>query len=331
VRNACRQSKEVVQGGARVEPRATWLLGGSRRLASAGIASANQDAAALAAHALGSEGEADRSRRAISSLHSPAWWNNAARRVPIERLTGWVRFRQLDFLVGEGLFLPQPETSCVVGWVADAARRLIASGRENPVCVDLCCGAGTIALSVASEVPQAIVHGVEVDPGAHAWAARNAHRLALDVHLHGMDSAEALDELNGSVDIVTSNPPYVATGELASVSPEVRDHDPAIALAGGDDGLDVIRIVERTARRLLRPGGTLAVEHSDRQGQAALNLFHRSTYWTNLAAHQDRERLDRFITATRLRARVRSVTGRELLGVDHYIRAGPGIKDLGEA
>ncbi|HEX4430670.1 MAG TPA: peptide chain release factor N(5)-glutamine methyltransferase [Frankiaceae bacterium] len=307
------------------------MLGGSRRLASAGIASANQDAAALAAHALGSEGEADLTPTRDQLAAFASLVEQRCARVPIERLTGWVRFRQLDLLVGEGLFLPQPETSCVVGWVADAARRLIASGRENPVCVDLCCGAGTIALSVASEVPQAIVHGVEVDPGAHAWAARNAHRLALDVHLHGMDSAEALDELNGSVDIVTSNPPYVATGELASVSPEVRDHDPAITLAGGDDGLDVIRIVERTARRLLRPGGTLAVEHSDRQGQAALNLFHRSTYWTNLAAHQDHERLDRFITATRLRARVRSVAGRELLGVDHYIRAGPGIKDLGEA
>jgi release factor glutamine methyltransferase len=279
-----------------------WLLEGTKRLSSAGIASAERDAGLLAVHALGTSDQGEPppipTRDQLATFASLV--DQRCARVPVARLTGRVRFRQLDLHVGPGVFLPQPETSCVIDWVADAARRLLALGCEHPVCVDLCCGAGTIALSVATEVPQAIVHGVEVDPDAFAWASRNARRLGLDVRLHCADGSDALEELNGHVDIVTSNPPYVASGEMASVSPEVRDHDPAIALAGGDDGLDVIRIVERAARRLLRPGGMLAVEHSDRQGHAALDLLRRSDCWTDIAGHQDHDRLDRFITAIRL-------------------------------
>jgi release factor glutamine methyltransferase len=166
--------------------------------------------------------------------------------------------------------------------------------------VDLCCGAGTIALSLAAEIPQAVVHAVEVASDAIAWAARNADHLGLEVHLHHADASAALSRLNGSVDIVTSNPPYVAAGEMARVRPEVRDYDPAVALAGGGDGLDVIRIVENSARRLLRPGGKVAVEHSDRQGRSALEVFRRRGCWVDLTGHQDAEGLDRFVTASRL-------------------------------
>ncbi len=220
-------------------------------------------------------------------------------RVPLEHLIGYARFRSLELLVGPGVFVPQPETSCVVQWAVDKARALIALGHQHPLCVDLCTGSGTIALSLAHEVTPAWVHAVELDPRALAWADRNAKHCGLSLTLHEGDVAEALRSLDGCFDIVTSNPPYVATSELAGVRPEVRDHDPAIALGAGPDGLDIIRSVEQTAGRLLRPGGAVVVEHSDRQGSAAPKLFAATGRWLDVADHRDHDGLDRFVTATR--------------------------------
>jgi release factor glutamine methyltransferase len=222
-----------------------------------------------------------------------------AQREPLEHLVGKVRFRSLDLLVGPGVFVPQPETSSVVQWAVDRLRELLASGVSHPVCVDLCTGSGTIALSLAAEVPAAVVHAVELDPGALAWTERNAKHHGLPVTLHPGDVAHALPGLDGTFDLVASNPPYVATGELEQVRPEVRDHDPAVALGAGNDGLDIIRAVEAAARRLLRPGGLLVVEHSDRQGESAPAVFANGGIWADVRDHQDHDGLDRFVTAVR--------------------------------
>lgn len=221
------------------------------------------------------------------------------RREPLEHLVGKVRFRSLDLLVGPGVFVPQPETSSVVQWAVDRLNELLAGGVANPLCVDLCTGSGTIALSLAAEVPQAVVHAVELDPGALAWTERNAKHHGLPVSAHQGDVAHSLPEFDGRLDLVASNPPYVATGEMGQVKPEVRDHDPAIALGAGSDGLDVIRAVESAARRLLRSGGLLVVEHSDRQGSSAPAVFGDPDVWTNVQDHHDHDGLDRFVTAVR--------------------------------
>jgi release factor glutamine methyltransferase len=192
-----------------------------------------------------------------------------ASRVPLQHLTGSVGFRYVDLAVGPGVFVPRPETEVVAGVAVDLA----AACGESPVVVDLCSGSGAIALSVANELPAAQVHAVELDPDALRWLSRNAtaRREAGDtgIGIHQDDAREALPELDGSVDVVVSNPPYVAHDELAVVDPEVRDHDPHVALVAGEDGLAVIRDVARTAWRLLRPGGWVVVEHSDRQGESA--------------------------------------------------------------
>jgi release factor glutamine methyltransferase len=230
-----------------------WLQQAHQRLAAAGIAWPERDARALATHLFGvwSVADPDLTLAAEQLAAFSALVAQRCAHVPLERLIGWVRFRQLEFLVGPGVFIPQPETSCVVQWAVDAARRLLTSGLERPLFIDLCSGAGTIALSLASEVPEAVVHAVEVDSDALAWAARNVAHHRLAVHLHRADAADAVPELNGQVDIVTSNPPYVATGEMDQVSTEVREHDPEIALGAGPDGLDIIRRVEWAARRPL--------------------------------------------------------------------------------
>lgn len=226
-------------------------------LTEAEVTSAEHDARALAAYA-------ERTGADFAELV-----RRRASRVPLQHLVGSVGFRYIDLDVGPGVFVPRPETEVVAGIAIDRAREAGAA----PVVVDLCSGSGVIALSVANEVPGAAVHAVELDPDALSWLARNAtaRREAGDtaVTIHRGDAAHALPELDGCVDVVVSNPPYVAADEITLVDPEVRDHDPMLALVAGDDGLAVIRDVAATAWRLLRPGGWVVVEHSDRQGESA--------------------------------------------------------------
>src|SRR3954451_6854456 len=213
----------------------------ARVLDIAGVDSPEHDARVLTAHAVATGADLDELvRRRVA-------------RVPLQHITGVAGFRYLDLAVGAGVFVPRPETEVVAGVAIDLAR---AAGPE-PVVVDLCSGSGAIALSVAHEVPGAQVHAVEIDPAALRWLTRNAadRRAAGDpgIGIHQDDAAQAVRDLDGLVDVVVSNPPYVAADELAAVDPEVRDHDPRIALVAGDDGLATIRIVAASAARLLRP------------------------------------------------------------------------------
>jgi release factor glutamine methyltransferase len=167
---------------------------------------------------------------------------------------------------------------------------------------DLGTGSGAIALAIGQEVPRARVHAVEADPLARAWAERNvasyaetATYTAGRVMLHAGDFADVLGELDGSVDLVISNPPYIPVG--ASVPPEVGEYDPPSALWSGTDGMTAIRVVERTARRLLRPGGLVAVEHGWQQGAAVYWVFPEESGWRDTRNHKDLTGRDRFVTA----------------------------------
>jgi release factor glutamine methyltransferase len=248
------------------------LRAATERLRAAGVDSAQWDVEQLAAFVAG----VSRSRLAVLTELDAAC---AARfeelvarradRVPLQHLTGSVGFRYIDLDVGPGVFIPRPETEVVAGIAVDLAREAGAS----PVVVDLCSGSGAIALAVANELPGADVHAVELDESAVRWLTRNATRRRdagdTGIAVHQADVSDALPELNGTVDVVVSNPPYVAADELELVDPEVRDHDPRLALVADHDGLAVIRQVAVTALRLLRPGGWVVVEHSDRQGESA--------------------------------------------------------------
>jgi release factor glutamine methyltransferase len=149
------------------------------------------------------------------------------------------------------------------------------------VLVDLCTGSGALALALATEVPGSTVHAVERSAEALAWARRNADEHEPAVRARG-STCTLLDgdattcagadgplaHLAGTVDVVVTNPPYVPDDAVPR-EPEVRDHDPHLALFGGPDGLAVVRPVAEQAVRLLRPGGLLLVEHADAQGEAA--------------------------------------------------------------
>jgi release factor glutamine methyltransferase len=272
------------------------------RLAAAGIDRPADDARVLAAHVLDLPTSDDLdptdeiAGEAASDLAELV--SRRAERVPLPHLTGRVHFRDIDLLVGPGVFVPQPETEPVVGWAVDTVR---AERIGRPLAADLCTGSGTIALALAHELPHAEVHAVERDPGALVWARRNGRARAsagdppVTWHLH--EVAGCLPELDGRLDLVAANPPYVATTERHVPDPEVLDHDPSIALWAGEDGLDLVRDIEVAARRLLRPGGWLVVEHSDRQGTTAPAVFTDAGGWAEVTDHPDQEGRDRFVTA----------------------------------
>ncbi|MDH2428114.1 peptide chain release factor N(5)-glutamine methyltransferase [Sphaerisporangium sp. TRM90804] len=266
------------------------------RLAEAGVPSPRTDAEEIAAFVHGV-------RR--GELHTVAdgefdalFWEGVARREarePLQHITGRAYFRYLSLEVGPGVFVPRPETEVVAGWAIDRLREMDVA---SPVVADLGTGSGAIALSIAQEVALAQVHAVEVDPEAYGWAKRNIVEHGQGrVSLHPEDLADCLPELDGRVDLVVSNPPYIPPGAVPR-DPEVRDYDPSRALYGsGADGLDEIRAVERTARRLLRPGGMVAVEHADEQGSAVYLVFPEDRGWRDTRTHADLTGRDRFVTA----------------------------------
>ena len=263
----------------------------ARRLEAADVPSARHDAEQLAAHALGIWRSRLHTAPFFTTEQFTAFSANVARREsrePLQHIVGTAPFRHLELAVGPGVFVPRPETEVLVDAV-------LAAAPQGALVVDLCAGSGAIALSVAYERPDTTVHAVERDEEAFAWLSRNAAGSRVSTHL--ADAADALPALDGTVDVVASNPPYVRAGQ--DLQPEVSGFDPAQALWGGVDGLDVVRIVERRAARLLRPGGFLAIEHEDTHGEEGPALLAASGSWTEIAGHLDLTGRPRFVTARR--------------------------------
>lgn len=291
------------------------LAEATRILAAAGVASPGPDALALAAHRLG-VGVGEAHRLALLGATEPDGLGDLvaarAQRIPLQHLTGRAGFRRLELSVGPGVFVPRPETEITAGLVIDWLRAELDRGRSpapgssagsspSPLVVDLGTGSGAIALAVKDEVGRARVVGVEMSAPALAWARRNVQRLGLDVELRQGDLRSVAAELDGLADVVVSNPPYVPD-QAVPRDPEVREHDPALALyGGGPDGLALPRAVVSTARRLLRNGGLLVMEHADVQGPAVLALV-AGPAWSDARDHRDLTGRPRVLTARRVRS-----------------------------
>lgn len=271
-----------------------------QKLSDAGVASPRHDAEVLAAYVIGCPRNRLLMAGHLSGGQHTVFTELVARRanrVPLQHLIGSAAFRYLEIAVGPGVFVPRPETEVVAGWCV-AALTTEFSDVENPLVVDLCTGSAAIALSIAHEVKHAQVHAVERELPALEWARRNA--TGTRVTVHQADAADALPEFDGTVDLVVANPPYLPETDRHLLEPEVRDHDPEPALWGGPDGLEGPRMVEATARRLLRPGGLVAVEHADHQGPAVAEMFAAGGAWEHIVVRQDLTGRDRFVTAHRL-------------------------------
>ncbi|MGH3461924.1 MAG: peptide chain release factor N(5)-glutamine methyltransferase [Kribbellaceae bacterium] len=271
----------------------------SRRLERAGVPSPRYDAELLLARVLA----VPRGRLGLAQTPTAdqitafdALITRRERREPLQHILGATGFRLVDVVVGPGVFVPRPETEELAGWAVGQLRRL-----RSPVAVDLCTGSGAIALALSTEVPSARVYAVELSATACDYARRNltGSPAGRRVDLRCDDIADALGELDGTVDVVVANPPYIPTSAQATVEPEARDYDPPLALWSGPDGLDGARRVEAAAARLLRPGGRVGCEHADVQHETALEVFARSGRWVEVTDMPDLTGRPRFVTAVR--------------------------------
>ncbi|WP_167132356.1 peptide chain release factor N(5)-glutamine methyltransferase [Paramicrobacterium chengjingii] len=271
-------------------------------LSRSGIATADVDAELLVGHVLRlGRGEVQAARltgrrmltRDVELVENLV--RRRATREPLQHITGVAGFRRLELRVGPGVFVPRPETEQVTQIAIDA---LLALPHSSPVAIDLGTGSGAIALSMALEVPSARIYAVENSVDAFLWASENARRVgAPNARLVFDDLGDALPELNGTASVVISNPPYIPDA-AAPLDPEVRFFDPAAALYGGEDGLDVVRALSSTAARLLHPGGTLVIEHGERQGEAIRAIL-AADGWRAPATFPDFTMRDRATTAIR--------------------------------
>jgi len=238
------------------------------RFEAAGIESPELDARLLLGHTLGLDltGLITAAHRALTADESDRLDRLAARRLagePVARILGQKEFWGLSFALSPETLVPRPDTETVVELALDMLRKGLAN--TPPRVADLGTGTGAILLALLSELPEATGIGTDISERALAIANDNAVRLGLAARASFI-RCDYASELTGPFDLIVSNPPYIATGDIAGLAREVRDHDPHQALDGGPDGLAAYRALIPQAARLLAPGAALVVEAG--QGQA---------------------------------------------------------------
>jgi release factor glutamine methyltransferase len=260
-------------------------------LAEAGVGSPRTDAELLAAHAAGTE----RGRLTFTDV-GPEFRDRydglvaqRAKRVPLQHLTGTAAFGPVTVHVGPGVFIPRPETESLLEWAV--AQQL----SPHPVIVDLCTGSGALALALSQHWPAARVIAIDDSEDALAYARRNTAGMPVELIEADVTAPGLLAELDGQVDLVVANPPYIPDG--AVLEPEVAQHDPAHALFAGPDGMAVIDRIVDLAARLLRDGGRCAVEHDDTTSARTAEAFTRIGQFTDVTARSDLAGRPRFVTA----------------------------------
>lgn len=266
-------------------------------LAAAGIGSAAVEAEQLAAHVLG----VDRGRLRFVAEPGPEFYarfealvSARARRIPQQHLTGTAPFGPLTLQVGPGVFIPRPETEALYEWATEVLAQQQVS---SPAIVDLCTGSGALAVALARFRPDARVLAVDDSPTALEYATRNAQGTSVELIEADVTAADLMPELDGRVDLLVANPPYIPDG--AELEPEVADHDPHHALFGGADGMSVITAIVRLAGRWLRPGGRVGIEHDDTTSAATVEALTGTGLFRDVEPRPDLAGRPRFVTAVR--------------------------------
>jgi release factor glutamine methyltransferase len=266
-------------------------------LADAGINSARYDAEELAAHLTGTE----RGRLALIDSPDDAFFDRyhaaitaRSRRVPLQHITGTAAFGPLTLFVGPGVFIPRPETEVMLEW---ATAQCLPGALARPLIVDVCTGSGALALAVAQRWPEARVLGIDNSDPALEYARRNSSGTNVELVRADATDPGLLTEIDGQVDLVVTNPPYVP--DTVELEPEVAEHDPPQAVFGGPDGMRVIAAVVRLAGRWLRPGGFFAVEHDDTTSLLTSEFVSSTGLFDDIVARTDLTGRSRFVTARR--------------------------------
>jgi release factor glutamine methyltransferase len=270
------------------------LSAAAAQLDAAGVGSPRVDAELLLAHCLGVE----RSRLPLADTVPPdaahafgAAVSRRAAREPLQHIVGAAPFRHIEVAVGPGVFVPRPETELLVDAVLPMLRTSAA-----PTAVDLCAGSGALALAIADELPGVRALAVESSAAALSWLRRNAAGTSVEVVAGDVRDPDLLADLRGAVDALVCNPPYVPIA--TTVQPEVRA-DPAEAVFADADGLELMPAVLARASELLRPGGVVAIEHDDGQGDSVPDLLRAGDHWHGVLEHRDLAGLPRYATAIR--------------------------------
>ena len=279
----------------------------TKLLEQAGVSSPQVDAQLLLAHTIGVQRSQLLTADSLTSqqeLEFEALVARRANREPLQHLTGVAHFRHISLAVGPGVFIPRPETELLV----EAAIAHLKNIPQPRLVADLCAGSGAIALSLALEVPGTTVHAVELSDAAVKWLTRNVseHAAQLEaagsqviIHHGNAGDRDLLSEFAGKFAAIVSNPPYIPNAMIPR-DPEARDHDPAIALFSGDDGLAAARDIVLVAGEALAAGGFFGMEHADVQGESMPNLLNEMTgIWSQVKDNQDYNKLPRFTTALR--------------------------------
>ena len=263
-------------------------------LTAAGVGSPRVDAEVLAAHVAG----IDRGRLLLAQDPGDDFFSRydelitaRSSRVPLQHLTGTATLGPVTVHVGPGVFIPRPETESLLEWAV--AQPL----PERPVIVDLCTGSAALALALAQHWPDARVIAVDDSQDALDYARRNVAGTPVELLHADATQPGLLSELDGRVDLVVANPPYIPDG--AALEPEVAEHDPPHALFGGPDGMTVVNAVIALAGRWLRAGGRCAVEHDDTTATRTVEAFTGSGQFGDVTARRDMAGRPRFVTAIR--------------------------------
>ena len=280
------------------------LRDANKILAEAGVTSAQNDASLLLAFALGIARTqldpfaelSDEAKQEFENLIS-----KRAKRIPLQHLTGQAYFRHITLRVGAGVFIPRPETELL----AQAGIDYLNSIPSPRLAVDLCAGSGAVALSMAIEAPNTTVHAIEFSQEAFTWLQQNVedHSSQLSAvgskvicYLADATDQTVLAQLEGQVDVVLSNPPYIPEAMIPR-EPEARDYDPEMALFSGPDGLDVARGVVLVASLLLKQDGLFGMEHADVQGEEVPAILNQKGSWGSIRDNMDYNGLPRYATA----------------------------------
>lgn len=222
------------------------------------------------------------------------------RRIPLQYLLGEAEFYGRPFRVDRRVLIPRPETELIVDWC-----REFFQGVGAPLALaDLGTGSGVLAVTLALELPQAEVHAVDISPGALAVARSNARRHGVEgrVRFHRGDFWEPLARagLRGRLDGAVSNPPYVAAADLADLMPEVRDHEPRVALLGGPEGLDCLERIIREAPAFLKPGAPLILEVGAGQAERVAGMLRATGAFRDVRVRRDLGGHERVVAGMRV-------------------------------
>lgn len=208
-------------------------------------------------------------------------------RVPVQYILGATAFRELELTVTPAVLIPRPETEVLV----DVALELLPTGGRA---LDLCCGSGAIALSLKRELAEVAVVATDISQAALAVARANGASCELEIEWLSGDLFAAVE---GDFDLVVSNPPYVKSGDLDRLEPEVRDHEPRLALDGGADGLDCYRRIAHQASDHIRPGGYLLLEVGDGQSAEVEKLLAEVGRFAEVQTKPDLNEVPRVVVA----------------------------------